>query len=62
MDLSNVDYAKLEASLCNTSGTVSLAERFRSLFTLKNIGTNESIDIIAKGKLFINKILFFFFE
>ncbi|GAA5817352.1 hypothetical protein MFLAVUS_010896 [Mucor flavus] len=49
MDLSNVDYAKLEASLCNTSGTVSLAERFRSLFTLKNIGTNESIDIIAKA-------------
>lgn len=49
-DYSNVDYAYLEASLCNTSGEVSLAERFRSLFTLKNVANDQSIDIIAKGK------------
>ena len=50
LDLSKVDYTYLEASLCNTSGNVSLAERFRSLFTLKNIADEKSIDIIAKGK------------
>jgi deoxyhypusine monooxygenase len=49
-DYSNVDYTHLEASLCNTSGNVQLAERFRSLFTLKNIATDQAIDIIAKGK------------
>lgn len=49
-DFSNVDYSALEASLCNTSGNVALAERFRSLFTLKNIANDQSIDIIAKGK------------
>lgn len=48
-DYSNVDYTHLEASLCNTSGNVQLAERFRSLFTLKNIATDQAIDIIAKG-------------
>lgn len=45
-----VNYEYLEASLCNTSGNVSLAERFRSLFTLKNIADEKSIDIIGKGK------------
>lgn len=64
LDLANIDYPKLEASLCNTSGNVSLAERFRSLFTLKNIATEESIDIIAKGNikkkfLFMIKVLDF---
>ncbi|CAO3624784.1 unnamed protein product [Mucor hiemalis] len=48
-DFSNVDFTHLEASLCNTSGNVSLAERFRSLFTLKNIANEQSIDIIAKA-------------
>ncbi|KAI9313973.1 armadillo-type protein [Dichotomocladium elegans] len=45
----NVNYEYLESVLCNTSGTVQLAERFRALFTLKNIGDNRSIDIIAKA-------------
>lgn len=54
-DFSNVDYTYLEASLCNTSGNVSLAERFRSLFTLKNIANEQSIDIIAKG-IYLNII------
>ncbi|KAI8377281.1 armadillo-type protein [Blakeslea trispora] len=49
VDLANVNYAHLEASLCNTSGNVQLAERFRTLFTLKNIATDEAIDIIAKA-------------
>lgn len=51
VDYSNVDYTQLEASLCNTSGKVQLAERFRALFTLKNIATDQAIDIIAKGKI-----------
>lgn len=49
MDYSNVNYQYLEDSLCNTSGKVELAERFRSLFTLKNIANDQAIDIIAKG-------------
>ncbi|KAI8072206.1 armadillo-type protein [Gilbertella persicaria] len=48
-DFANVDYSRLEASLCNTSGNVQLAERFRTLFTLKNIATEQAIDIIAKA-------------
>ncbi|KAI8969294.1 armadillo-type protein [Mycotypha africana] len=48
-DFSNVDYQRLEDSLCNTSGNVPLAERFRTLFTLKNIATDQAIDIIAKA-------------
>ncbi|KAI9471912.1 MAG: armadillo-type protein [Benjaminiella poitrasii] len=46
---SDVDYKKLEDSLCNTSGKVQLAERFRTLFTLKNIANDKAIDIIAKA-------------
>lgn len=45
----NVNYDHLEAVLCNTSGQTPLAERFRALFTLKNIADDRSIDIIAKG-------------
>lgn len=44
-----VDYDYLEATLCNLSGKTPLAERFRALFTLKNIADARSIDIIAKG-------------
>ena len=46
-----VDYDYLEATLCNRSGKTPLAERFRALFTLKNIADSRSIDIIAKGEL-----------
>lgn len=45
----NVDYDHLESVLCNTPGNVSLAERFRALFTLKNLPTERSIEIISKG-------------
>ncbi|ORX51620.1 ARM repeat-containing protein [Hesseltinella vesiculosa] len=45
----NVDYEHLETVLCNTTGQYPLAERFRALFTLKNIGDEKSIDIIGKA-------------
>lgn len=51
IDLATVNFQYLEDSLCNTSGNVQLAERFRSLFTLKNIANDQAIDIIAKGKI-----------
>ncbi|KAG8843459.1 deoxyhypusine hydroxylase [Serendipita sp. 411] len=49
-----VDSAKLadlERILLNTSGNVSLAQRFRALFTLKAIGKSDErvVDIIGKG-------------
>ncbi|CAG8711602.1 6185_t:CDS:2 [Acaulospora colombiana] len=42
---------ELENTLLNTSGKVSLAQRFRALFTLKAVGkSNEAVvDIIGKG-------------
>ncbi|KAI8338918.1 armadillo-type protein [Chlamydoabsidia padenii] len=45
----NVNYQHLEDVLCNTSGTTPLAERFRALFTLKNVADEKSIDIISKA-------------
>lgn len=44
--------AELENVLLNTSGNVSLAQRFRALFTLKAIGKSEErvVDIIGKGE------------
>ncbi|CAE7055964.1 unnamed protein product [Rhizoctonia solani] len=42
-------FAKLEATLLNTSGDVPLHARFRSLFTLKALPGQQSIDIISKG-------------
>jgi len=50
LDTSKINYQYLEDTLLNTSGKVPLAERFRALFTLKNIGDDKSIDIAAKGK------------
>ncbi|KAI8989395.1 armadillo-type protein [Pilobolus umbonatus] len=47
--LTNINYEYLESSLCNYKGNTPLAERFRSLFTLKNLADNKSIDIIAKA-------------
>lgn len=51
LDTSKINYQYLEDALLNASGKVPLAERFRALFTLKNIGDDKSIDIAAKGKL-----------
>jgi hypothetical protein len=43
-------YDVMENLLCNTAGDVPLSERFRILFTLKNIADDRSIEIIGKGK------------
>ncbi|KAH7096431.1 ARM repeat-containing protein [Auriculariales sp. MPI-PUGE-AT-0066] len=42
------ELAALESTLLNTNGSIPLAQRFRALFTLKAIKSNESIDIISK--------------
>ncbi|KAM5538723.1 hypothetical protein V8D89_007752 [Ganoderma adspersum] len=39
----------LEAALLNTSGTVPLHNRFRALFTLKALKTDDAVKIISKG-------------
>lgn len=43
------ELAALEASLLNASGTTPLATRFRALFTLKALKSDEALNIIAKG-------------
>ena len=45
------EYAELQATLLNESGSVPLAKRFRALFTLRNLKTHQAIDIIGKGGL-----------
>lgn len=47
-------YDQMESLLCNTSGNVPLSERFRILFTLKNIADDRSVEIIGKGKALAN--------
>ncbi|RUP43775.1 armadillo-type protein [Jimgerdemannia flammicorona] len=42
-------YAYLEATLTNVNGDVPLHERFRALFTLKNLADDRSVHIIAKA-------------
>ncbi|KAJ3054987.1 deoxyhypusine hydroxylase [Rhizophlyctis rosea] len=42
-------YARLEAELCNTDGTVPLHKRFRALFTLKSLADAPAVDIIDKA-------------
>ena len=39
----------LEALLLNTSGSVPLHNRFRALFTLKALKSEEAVAIISKG-------------
>ncbi|KAI7905499.1 armadillo-type protein [Cokeromyces recurvatus] len=48
LDKSKINYQYLEDTLLNTSGKVPLAERFRTLFTLKNIADDKAVDIMAK--------------
>ncbi|KAI9483557.1 MAG: armadillo-type protein [Benjaminiella poitrasii] len=48
LDKSKINYQLLEDTLLNTSGKVPLAERFRTLFTLKNIADDKAVDIMAK--------------
>ncbi|KAJ1968446.1 deoxyhypusine hydroxylase, partial [Dispira parvispora] len=42
-------YVALENLFLNTSGKVTLAERFRALFSLKALKDDRSVNIIAKG-------------
>ncbi|KAI9140322.1 Deoxyhypusine hydroxylase [Paraphysoderma sedebokerense] len=42
-------YSKLESILLNRTGNVPMAERFRALFTLKALGSDQAIDVIGKG-------------
>lgn len=49
ISVSPAELVALEATLLNTSGTVALHDRFRALFTLKALKTQEAVEIIAKG-------------
>jgi hypothetical protein len=40
----------LETLLLNTSGNVPLHNRFRALFTLKALKTDQAVHIISKGE------------
>ncbi|KAF9468514.1 armadillo-type protein [Collybia nuda] len=44
-----LDLKKLEDSLLNRSGNVPLHTRFRALFTLKSLRTEDAVQIIIKG-------------
>ena len=47
--VSSSDLQTLEDCLLNTSGDVALHTRFRALFTLKNLKSEDAVEIIAKG-------------
>ncbi|KAI0269778.1 deoxyhypusine hydroxylase [Gloeopeniophorella convolvens] len=49
LNVSQTELSNLEASLLNTSGNVPLHNRFRALFTLKALKSEEAIRIISKG-------------
>jgi hypothetical protein len=51
-ELSPDKLEELERVLLNTPGNVSLAQRFRALFTLKAVGKSDLrvIDIIGRGQ------------
>ena len=47
--VSPAELKALEDCLLNTSGKVPLHTRFRALFTLKGLKSEESVSIIGKG-------------
>jgi len=49
INVTQEDLISLETTLLNTSGTTLLPDRFRALFTLKAIGDQRAVEIIAKG-------------
>ena len=53
-----IDYSELEDLLVNRKGETALHQRFRALFYLKGLGTDRSIDIIAKGMLIASRVQF----
>ncbi|EIN12414.1 Deoxyhypusine hydroxylase [Punctularia strigosozonata HHB-11173 SS5] len=48
-DISLSTLEALEATLLNRSGNVPLHNRFRALFTLKSLKTDQAVEIIGKG-------------
>jgi deoxyhypusine monooxygenase len=46
---SESDLEALEASLLNKSGSVPLHTRFRALFTLKALKSEDAVHIISQG-------------
>jgi deoxyhypusine monooxygenase len=49
LNVSQSDLGNLEASLLNNAGNVPLHNRFRALFTLKALKSEEAVRIISKG-------------
>ncbi|KAI6027688.1 hypothetical protein PISMIDRAFT_30955 [Pisolithus microcarpus 441] len=47
--VSTAELRALQDSLLNTSGTTTLHDRFRALFTLKSLGSDDAVTIISKG-------------
>lgn len=46
---SSATLAELEALLLNTSGSTSLWDRYRAMFSLRNIGTPEAVAVLCRG-------------
>ncbi|CAK5279908.1 unnamed protein product [Mycena citricolor] len=49
VSISRSDLNALEAALLNTSGNVALHSRFRALFTLKSLKSEDAVRVIAAG-------------
>jgi len=49
--LSPTELKSLEDCLCNTSGNVPLHTRFRALFTLKALKSEDAVTVISKGMM-----------
>ena len=47
--ISSSDLQTLEDCLLNKSGNVALHTRFRTLFTLRSLRSEDAVNIIAKG-------------
>lgn len=52
LNVSHSDLGNLEALLLNNSGNVPLHNRFRALFTLKALKSDEAVRIISKGSAY----------
>jgi deoxyhypusine monooxygenase len=48
--ISQSKLGELETLLLNTPGNVPLHNRFRALFTLKSLKTDQAVEIIGKGR------------
>jgi deoxyhypusine monooxygenase len=55
LNVSQAEIGTLEASLLNLSGNVPLHNRFRALFTLKALKSEEAVRIISKGEDYLSE-------